>query len=69
MKRSHCCHAAVDTVIQSDLSHLSDDDYDLKVPFRVCSNCGRILIHRTDYEPEDSALRVHHGTARTVSGL
>jgi hypothetical protein len=40
---SDCCHAAVTIDLLSDPCNFSDDEYDLKIPFRVCSNCGCIL--------------------------
>jgi hypothetical protein len=44
MELSRCCNKPIVVELRSDPSNFSDDDYDLKIPFRVCSECGAILI-------------------------
>ncbi|MCF8566795.1 hypothetical protein LLE49_18910 [Alicyclobacillus tolerans] len=44
MELSRCCGAPIVVEVRSDLPNFTDDDYDLKVPFRVCSKCGAVLI-------------------------
>lgn len=43
MELSSCCEAPIIEEYQADLLNFSDDDYDLKVPVRVCSKCGAVL--------------------------
>jgi hypothetical protein len=43
MMVSHCCGAATKVVRRSEHPHVYDDAYDLQVPVRVCSKCGKVL--------------------------
>ncbi len=42
MELSSCCGAPVTVEFVSDDSNFSDDEYELKVPVRVCSLCGKV---------------------------
>jgi len=44
MELSRCCGAPIVVVVRSDLPNFTDDDYNLKVPFRVCTKCGAVLL-------------------------
>lgn len=41
VRLSTCCGAPLVTRFRSDTPNFTDDDYDLKVPVRVCSQCGK----------------------------
>lgn len=41
---SDCCSAALKKEPQAELYHGSDDDYELVIPFLVCSKCGKIQL-------------------------
>ncbi len=43
MEISSCCGAPVTVEYQSDLPNFTDDDYDLKVPVRICARCGAVM--------------------------
>ena len=44
MEQSRCCGAPIIVEVRPDLPNFTDDDYELKVPFRICSVCGAIII-------------------------
>lgn len=63
MEQSRCCDAPVVVEVRPDLPNFSDDEYELRVPFRVCSKCGAIIIEEryqggrdTDAGPKDTVL-------------
>lgn len=43
MDLSSCCGAPVVVEFVSDSPNFTDDNYDLKIPIRVCSLCGKVL--------------------------
>jgi hypothetical protein len=43
MEVSSCCGAPIVVERWSDLPHVTDDEYDLKVPVWVCSLCGQLV--------------------------
>ncbi|WDL98637.1 hypothetical protein [Alicyclobacillus sp. ALC3] len=44
MRVSSCCEAPIVVEVRSDLPNCTDDEYDLQVPFHVCSKCGAVII-------------------------
>lgn len=43
MNVSRCCGASTKVETRSDHPYFYDDMYDLRVPFLVCSKCGRMI--------------------------
>jgi hypothetical protein len=41
---SDCCAAALKTERQVERYHGSDDNYELVIPFQICSKCGKIQL-------------------------
>lgn len=44
--KSICCSEALVINYQEELYHGSDDEYELVIPFLVCTGCGEIQIVR-----------------------
>lgn len=44
MELSRCCGAPVVVEIRPDLPNCTDDDYELLVPFQICSKCKAVII-------------------------
>lgn len=51
MMKSSCCYADLKTEQREELYHGCDDDYELIIPFQVCSKCGKVQF--TFIETED----------------
>jgi hypothetical protein len=43
MEVSSCCQAPVLVEFYTDSPHVTDDEYELKVPVWVCSICGAVI--------------------------
>lgn len=43
MEVSSCCQAPIHVEYFTDSPHVTDDDYELKVPVWVCSICGAVI--------------------------
>ncbi|MFY0543861.1 hypothetical protein [Brevibacillus sp. H7] len=43
MMVSQCCGAATKVVHRPDHPYVFDDTYDLQIPVRVCTKCGKVL--------------------------
>ncbi|WP_169819166.1 hypothetical protein [Anaerobacillus arseniciselenatis] len=41
--KSNCCQASVKSELREELYHGNDDEYELKIPFLLCSNCGELV--------------------------
>lgn len=53
VKLSRCCGAPIIVEVRSDLPNFTDDEYDLQIPFRICSRCGAIIINDSFQGRED----------------
>lgn len=40
--KSTCCSEPLETKYIEELFHGSDDDYELFIPFQICTKCGKI---------------------------
>ncbi|MGE5703312.1 MAG: hypothetical protein ACM32O_12350 [Clostridia bacterium] len=43
MNISDCCGAETKVVTRVDHPHVYDDMYELLIPVRICTKCGRVL--------------------------
>ena len=51
---SSCCGAPLTVEYQSDATNFTDDDYDFRVPVKVCSKCGAV-VDESDVRPPRQA--------------
>lgn len=54
METSECCGAPIAIEFENDTTNFSDDDYDLKIPVRVCSMCGARIVKTSLNSPKDN---------------
>lgn len=54
---SSCCGAPVTVDYLSDPINFADDEYDFRVPVRVCSKCGAVIDERDVRPPEGHAIK------------
>ena len=47
---SNCCFAQLKTEFREELYHGCDDDYELIIPFLVCSKCRKVQLIVDDTE-------------------
>lgn len=65
MEQSRCCGAPIVVEIRPDLPNFTDDDYELRVPFQVCSKCGATIIEdKYQYEDQYQGGKARHAAAK-----
>jgi hypothetical protein len=40
--KSTCCFESLETQYSSELYHGCDDDYELMIPYLICTKCGAV---------------------------
>ncbi len=62
--RSDCCSASLKKEPQAELYHGSDDDYELVIPFLVCSKCGKIQLKPVETEYKQQFVPAKEGVRK-----
>jgi hypothetical protein len=52
--KSTCCFEDLEIRNSTELYHGADDDYELIVPFLVCTKCGAINLHYVEENKEQT---------------
>ncbi len=53
---SWCCNAKIKVEFHEEYYYCSDDDYPLKVPYLVCSKCGKRYLPQYTAEEQRELL-------------
>ncbi|MEH7505891.1 hypothetical protein V7152_28720 [Neobacillus drentensis] len=43
--KSTCCFESLETYHSLELYHGCDDDYELIIPYLICTKCGAVNLH------------------------
>lgn len=67
--KSTCCFESLETQHSLELYHGADDDYELWIPYLVCTKCGKINLQYIDENQETTVTKMAGGKrdARNIS--
>lgn len=54
--KSTCCFESLETQYSLELYHGCDDDYELMIPYLICTKCGAINFQYKDEDKEEACL-------------
>lgn len=59
--KSTCCFESLETVQSIELYHGADDDFELSIPYLVCTKCGSINLQYIDESEETKVVKITGG--------
>ncbi|MBV7509336.1 hypothetical protein KW850_29615 [Bacillus sp. sid0103] len=63
--KSTCCFESLESRHLPELYHGADDDYELRIPYLVCTKCGSINLQYID-ESEETKVAMKTGGERNA---